>query len=387
VRRAGHRLCAPRSAASAPRAQGNASGYLGCGFWNNDCGGLNLVLVWQVAYCIIIALVCVVFPFMIFFYEADDEGLAAEDAARLANANTFIARLCDWRGCGRNLLSAFIYTAITVVIVVVVIVLMYTFLGISDIPYQLTAVSVSSPAWQPPSVPLVASCSTAQLQAGTCPGVVACGSSTGCSFVGLSLTIQVTLIIYIAALISFVGWFIFSIYVAIGFVALPINCINAFKFRPKPLSASELLKQRKALRDRASELLKMCSDMGSKFVAFNEEVHTKRERRKAGKVNATDMNRFRVLVDLLEADLEKFQMSDPQYYRKYFNPFVPYFKLVFGLISIILTVCWIIQIVRGAGGWQGARAAARANAPRHRRARPLLAPLPLPHPARSSSCC
>ena len=131
----------------------------------------------------------------------------------------------------------------------------------------------------------------------------------------------------------------------------------------------------------------MCSDMGSKFVAFNEEVHTKRERRKAGKVNATDMNRFRVLVDLLEADLEKFQMSDPQYYRKYFNPFVPYFKLVFGLISIILTVCWIIQIVRGAGGWQGARAAARANAPRHRRARPLLAPLPLPHPARSSSCC
>ena len=154
-----------------------------------------------------------------------------------------------------------------------------------------------------------------------------------------------TIIIYIAALMSFVGWFIFSIYVGIGFIALPINNINAFKFRPRPLAQSELIKQRKALRDRAAELLKMCQDMGSKFVSFNEEVHSKKERKKAGKVNATDMNRFRVLVDLLEADLEKFQMSDPQYYRKYYNPFVPYFRLVFGIISIILTICWLIQII------------------------------------------
>jgi hypothetical protein len=32
---------------------------------------------------------------------------------------------------------------------------------------------------------------------------------------------------------SFVGWFIFSIYVGIGFIALPIDCINAFRHRPK----------------------------------------------------------------------------------------------------------------------------------------------------------
>ena len=326
-----------------PCAQGNASGKVGCGFWNNNCGGLNLVIVWEVAYGINIGLICIVFPFMIFFYEADDEGLAAEDAARLANSSTFMARLCDWRGCGRNALSALIYTAITLVIVIVVIALMYTFLGVTDIPYQLTMVAVTSAfAWQPYSTTAVLpSCSAAAQLAGQC--LLPCGSS--CSFVGLTMSVQVSLIIYITALISFVGWFIFSIYVGIGFVALPINCINAFKFRPRPLAASELLKQRKALRDRASELLKMCQDLGSKFVAFNDEVHSKRERRKAGKVNSTDMNRFRVLVDLLEADLEKFQMSDPQYYRKYFNPFVPYFKLVFGVISIILTVCWIIQII------------------------------------------
>lgn len=32
---------------------------------------------------------------------------------------------------------------------------------------------------------------------------------------------------------SFVGWFIFSIYVGIGFIALPMDCINSFRHRPK----------------------------------------------------------------------------------------------------------------------------------------------------------
>jgi LMBR1 domain-containing protein 1 len=280
---------------------------------------------------------------MIFFYEANDEGFSAEDAARAEGKSTFAARCCDWKGCGRNLISALVYTLITIVICIVVIFLMYTYLGVTDLPYLLSAVAVSSTAFQPVNAPILNSCTIASQLAGQC--LLPCGSSSGCSWLVSSLSINVTLVIYIAALMSFVGWFIFSIYVGIGFVALPIDCINAFKYRPKPLSQSELLKQRKALRDRASELIKMCQDMGSKFIQFNEEVHSKKERRKAGKVNSTELNRFRVLVDLLEADLEKYQMSDPQYYRKYYNPFVPYFKFLFGIISIILTVCWLLQII------------------------------------------
>lgn len=68
--------------------QGNRAGVVGCGFWNDDCGGLNLALVWQIVYCIIFGLVVVIFPFFIFFYEADDEGLAAEDAARASGGST-----------------------------------------------------------------------------------------------------------------------------------------------------------------------------------------------------------------------------------------------------------------------------------------------------------
>jgi LMBR1 domain-containing protein 1 len=161
----------------------------------------------------------------------------------------------------------------------------------------------------------------------------------------LPVLLQVTFIIYLAALMSFVGWFIFAIYVGIGFIALPIDCINAFRYRPRPLAFTELQKQRKALRDRASELMKVAYDLGRKNVEFSEQGHSGSERRKNKRANATEMNRYRVLVDLLEGDMEKFQMSDPQYYRQYYNPFVPWAKLLGGIISVVLTVVWVVHII------------------------------------------
>ena len=49
----------------------------------------------------------------------------------------------------------------------------------------------------------------------------ACGSS--CVFNNDTLVITVTFIIYLGALLAFVGWFLFAIYVGIGFVGLPID--------------------------------------------------------------------------------------------------------------------------------------------------------------------
>lgn len=37
---------------------------------------------------------------------------------------------------------------------------------------------------------------------------------------------QSTFIVYLGALISFVGWFLFVIYVGIGMVALPMDCFR-----------------------------------------------------------------------------------------------------------------------------------------------------------------
>lgn len=158
--------------------------------------------------------------------------------------------------------------------------------------------------------------------------------------------LQVTFLVYVAALMSFVGWFIFTIYVGIGLVALPIDCINAFRFRPRPLAAGELLKQKKSLRDRAAELIKVANDMTDKQQRAMDDAHAKgRSQSKAKAATRQEVNRYRVLVDLLEEDLEKYQMSDPKYYREHYNPFVPWFKLVFGIAAIAITIVWLLQII------------------------------------------
>ena len=62
-------------------------------------------------------------------------------------------------------------------------------------------------------------------------------------------------------------------------------------------------------------------------------------------VDAQEMNRYRVLVDMLENDLDAFQLCDPQNYRAHYNPLVPWAKLFGGVIAVILTLLWLIQII------------------------------------------
>jgi hypothetical protein len=59
---------------------------------------------------------------------------------------------------------------------------------------------------------------------------------------------------------------------------------------------------------RSSELLKIAESMASGIIDFDEDVHSRSERRKKRRLDSAEMNRFRVLVDMLEKDLETFQV-------------------------------------------------------------------------------
>ena len=51
----------------------NREGYTGCdGYDTALCGGLNMTLVWEIFFIIILVYVVLLIPFTIFFYEADD---------------------------------------------------------------------------------------------------------------------------------------------------------------------------------------------------------------------------------------------------------------------------------------------------------------------------
>lgn len=81
------------------------------------------------------------------------------------------------------------------------------------------------------------------------------------------------------------------------------------------------------LYQRAEDLLKIANEMAAGQIDFSDDVHSRSERRKRGKIQRGELNRFRLLVDMLESDLEKFQLSDPAEYRKHYNPLIPYAKV------------------------------------------------------------
>lgn len=322
-----------------PLDVGNNAGVTGCGVWNNNCGGLDIILVWQIVYCMIFGLIVVVFPFFIFYYEASDEGMSAEEES----GGSFFARLCSFKDMKRSLLSACCYTLITVVICALIVGLSYRYAAFTSMPYRLTSVVTTSVAFQPISLPIMPAGTT------VCPGgantcLLVCGTGN-CDIQLTYIQMAVSFIIYLASLMTFVGWFIFSIYCGIGFVALPIDCIMSFVHRPKVLSVAEARAQKKVLMNRSSELLKIADAMASGIIDFTDDVHTRSERRKRQKIDRGEMNRFRVLVDMLEKDLETFQLSDPAEYRKHYNPLVPFAKLIAGIIAILMSTVWILQII------------------------------------------
>ena len=120
-------------------SQGNKSGLVGCGFWNNNCGGLNLTVAWQIVYITIAILVTVVFPFLMFMYESDDEGITAAKAGAGK-----LGQMCDVAACGRAVLSAICYEMITLAIAIPILILTWTYLGVTWIPVKATSIDVSS---------------------------------------------------------------------------------------------------------------------------------------------------------------------------------------------------------------------------------------------------
>lgn len=61
--------------------------------------------------------------------------------------------------------------------------------------------------------------------------------------------------VFLACLLSFVGWFMFAIFTGVGLISLPIDLIKAFKNRPRYIPKDVYLKLRDDLQKRVNELM------------------------------------------------------------------------------------------------------------------------------------
>eukprot|EP01138_Halocafeteria_seosinensis_P016345 gb/GECG01016676.1/.p1 GENE.gb/GECG01016676.1/~~gb/GECG01016676.1/.p1 ORF type:complete len:556 (+),score=43.96 gb/GECG01016676.1/:1-1668(+) len=308
-----------------PLDVGNNTGVVGCDSFNDACGGLDLSVAWSIVYVAVAVMVVIIIPFNIFFYEADDEGMGAKQR----NEEQPVNRCMDCKNCRASFTSAVCYTGITLVISLLVLVISFFFLNETKIPFDGVTVSVGdSSVWQ-------------SVSSGSAPDP--CGGE--CNFEGANLDMEVSFVIYLATLLSFVGWFIFVIYAGIGLVGLPIDGINAFRYRPRLLTAKQAKLRRNTLRDQTQRLIQTGNDIAKSIVEFHQSASTRSQRRKFKRTETQEINKFRLLVEALENDVEEYQMCEPTSYKDYYNPIIPWLKLAWGIFSIIVSLLWIIHII------------------------------------------
>jgi len=332
----------------------NKDGYPGCdGYETALCGGLNMALFWDVFFWLIPIWVFLMIPFSSFFYEADDGMLMAGTSV---NPNPKKKS---------RILSALGYTTGVVVFVAVLYWVTYYFLSYTYIPVKDYV-----------GTDLV----SATLLGGDRGGVVykiqprlnlTSGENLGFEFYMLedmnveydgsysdivsdegetTLTLTVGLATFFAALMAWLGWFLFSLFGGIGMAAMPLDLLSTFKNRPRHMDPTEYAEAQKSLRDRVNELV----DIGELIKlerANNPNMgkvggignYMNSEKRKEARVERQALLEFKQGVFLLEQDVEDFKASTSNYEN--YNPLKPYLALFFGICSVVISLVWVIHIV------------------------------------------
>jgi LMBR1 domain-containing protein 1 len=269
-------------------------------------GGLNTTYLWYIIFIIDAVYLLFILPFAFFYYESDfDRDMLAREERKVLQS----------QGC-----VAFGYTLMASLVFIIIMVVMYVFLGTAEIP--VAKVTQSNTLWV------------------TDTGSVFRGSdnycATSCARSSFNWTLPITLPIYIIAMLSFVGWFLFAIFVGVGLVALPADLINDYLTRPIPLSKKDYALKRIELGKRAQQLKEIAQD----FAGDVTDLHHKKDRG-TKKMDRKTQNRLENAVYVLKNEYKAAQVA---FIERGGNPIWYWFKLSIGVMGAGISLSWILHI-------------------------------------------
>ncbi|KAF1777680.1 Lipocalin-1 receptor [Phytophthora cactorum] len=288
----------------------NNSTAIGCAEgWNTVCGNINMDLLWLMVFLSIVIFLVVLLPFAIFYYEADD----GEDNPKKS----------QWGEAIKMELG-------TVFVAAALITVLYITCAKSSIPMRALEVNAMSDTegFQP-------------YVDGTTLSSTIVTAASNVTAQHITLTMDVSLPVYVTGLTSFVGWFGFSIFCGIGLIALPMDLILAFFHRPKFISADVYAIQKLILQRRSVELLEIGRSVKQ---SMDRPGHGQSswERKKQRRLDFVTLNKFKQSVYLLEGDVVDLKLCHEEY--RNFNPLKPIFKLFLGCIASVISCMWFFHI-------------------------------------------
>lgn len=307
----------------------NNEGYPGCAGYAESqlCGGINMVLFWEIFYWAIPAVVFLLIPFMTFFYEADD-GMLMAGTAIGAKPNS-------------RILEAIKYEFLVIIIVGSIFIGCYLGFGESHVMVkEYTGYTADKTEYTTLNID-GGSFNTSYLEDLSLAEFTTMHSRSQVTK-EMMITLPVSIPTFFAGFMAFIGWFFFALFGGIGIAALPLDLILAFINRPKHMDPSEFADAQMNIRQRVNELV----DIGE-LLKIERDERAKSEEKKGmfqrfSREGQKEYLEFKKAVYLLETDVEDFQASSANYAN--YNPLIPWLSLFLGFFSVIISLVWVVHI-------------------------------------------
>lgn len=295
--------------------------------------GIDMDLLWQIVLIAVAAFALLVVPFAFFYYESDIDDEKADGHSRSC---------CDGQLC-----SAVCYTLLFALIIIILCVILYaTPANTAVVPTHRIVQAVNNMVTICTESLGVAGIAVQPFRNNSPAGEECLAEGGGCSSLGATFDweISVTFIIYLFALMSFLGWWFFFMFAGVGFVGLPFDLINDFRTRPKPITSSMYFDQCSALVSRCDAQLAVANALrdgprGAKeFMnapsGFGQRM---RQRKLDRKIIAAEQDFYTLRRDFEILKISKeFSKSNPLWYG---------LKLVLGVLGLLLSIAWFLHIV------------------------------------------
>ena len=157
----------------------------------------------------------------------------------------------------------------------------------------------------------------------------------------ISTRISVSFLVFFPAFFSFVSSFMFSIYLGIGLVCLPLDLLYCLLYKPRYLPKDSYLRLKQDIGYNTEELLEMGRNLQEKINAQKKSnfiiyLYQRIQRRRM-------INQFKLLVLDLEDHYNDIKCCHDKWNS--YNPIFTYFKAICGVFCAIISFLWCLQIL------------------------------------------
>ena len=137
---------------------------------------------------------------------------------------------------------------------------------------------------------------------------------------------------YFISMLGFIGYIALIVFGGIGLATLPLNLIQDFNRRPRPINLSTYSRGQQLLNQWSNELI----DQGKQIEEEGSRKGFKNRRVKRM------INKYEEQIEALE---NAYTVIEVSYKVRGGNPIVPWLKLIGGIVFILVSLIWIVHIV------------------------------------------